>query len=292
MCNVKGEQAYINIDKGRYIKNRGGVYRRYFMKWTRRLTNLFCYIILVLYMRTIHVYILSLIFVLSFQASLNLAFAQTETTDNTTAISVTDENTTTSGTSATSVTSDKQSLAEDKKAEKEAKMQEIQQKIEEKKAEVLQKREEFKAKVQEIQDQKKKEIVERIDVKMKSANQKRTSIMSSALEKMNLFIERIQEKVNRAKESGQDTTEIEILINTAQSAIANAEQLVVAQAGKEYVITITDETKLHDAVKPIVDALKVDLKNTHNIVREAKEAVVEVAKGYGILKVNYSNKPE
>lgn len=109
---------------------------------------------------------------------------------------------------------------------------------------------------------------------------------------MTLFIERIQEKVNVEKENGQDTTEIESLITSAESAIADAEEAVETQAGKEYVITITDETKLHDAVKPIVDQLKADLKNVHNVVREAKEAVVVAAKGYGVLKVNSSNKPE
>jgi len=127
---------------------------------------------------------------------------------------------------------------------------------------------------------------------MSSANEKRTSIMKQALQKMTLFIERIQEKVNVEKENGQDTTEIESLITSAESAIADAEEAVETQAGKEYVIIITDETKLHHAVKPIVDQLKADLKNVHNVVREAKEAVVVAAKGYGVLKVNSSNKPE
>lgn len=243
-------------------------------------------------MRKIHVFILSLILVLLFQTSLSLVFAEIEPTDSATTTSVTDENATTSETSAASATRGKQSLVEDKKASREAKMLEIRQRIEDKKAEILQKREEFRAKVQEIKDEKKKEIVERIDVKMSRANERRTSIMKQALQKMTLFIERIQEKVNREKESGQNTTQIESLINTADSAIASAEQVVVAQAGKAYVITITDETKLHDAVKPIVDQLKADLKITHSIVKEAKEAVVQVAKGYGVLKVNSSNKPE
>jgi len=249
-------------------------------------------------MRKIHAYVFLLILVLSFQTSLSQVLAEIEPTDSVATISVTDENTTTSETSAvpaapeTSAIKDKQSLVKDKKAQREAKMLEIRQKIKDKKAEVLQKREEFRVKVQEIKDEKKKEIVERIDIKMSSANEKRTSIMKQALQKMTLFIERIQEKVNVEKENGQDTTEIESLITSAESAIADAEEAVETQAGKEYVIIITDETKLHHAVKPIVDQLKADLKNVHNVVREAKEAVVVAAKGYGVLKVNSSNKPE
>ncbi len=139
-------------------------------------------------------------------------------------------------------------------------------------------RETFKKRLAELKDEKRKMLVARIDEKMTAINKRRTDHMASVLEKLNEILKRIEDKANAAKGQGVDTATVDAAIQSAHDAIATASNAVTAQAGKDYVITIGDETGIKNAVGQAMSGLQNDLRNTHKLVVDAKQAVMKAAR--------------
>lgn len=159
---------------------------------------------------------------------------------------------------------------------------EIKNEIKTKRIEAMQEmktaREEFKQKLQSIGDTRKKNTVERIDTRLNNANQKHTDRLTDNLEKLSSVLERISSKAASLKAEGTDTSAVDTAITNAQVKIDAAEAAITAQAGKEYVITITDEASLRQAISPIVTQFRDDIKTTFQAVVDARAAVVEAAR--------------
>lgn len=152
------------------------------------------------------------------------------------------------------------------------------------KEEFKQKREEFKLKLQAIRDEKKQAVVERIDAKIATVNANRTARMSEAISRMRSVLEKIQEKGDAAKTEDKDTTTLDAAIATSETALENAQIAVDAQADKEYIVTIESDTTLKSTVGKTVKQLQQDLQDTHKLVVDAKQAVMNARKELAKLR--------
>lgn len=143
------------------------------------------------------------------------------------------------------------------------------------------KREAFKEKVAKIRDAKKKAIVERVQERIDSINKKRVEQMSEFLDRLTKTLGKIESRKDKAKASGRDVTAIEAAIKDARTVVDKAQAAVEAQAGKTYVVEIATEAGLKNTVGKAISTLQKDLRNTHKIVVEAKQAVQKV---FSLLK--------
>lgn len=158
----------------------------------------------------------------------------------------------------------------------------VEEGIEAKRATALQrnaaKRAEFTERVAEISDEAKKNAVERINTALQKINENRTIRWANALDKLSSVLERIKTAVSSLEGNGADTTSINGLITTAEATIASAIVSVETQAEKDYIIEITDETTLGQAVRSVVQQFKQDLKTTLTSVASARDAVRQAAR--------------
>jgi len=157
--------------------------------------------------------------------------------------------------------------------------------------EVIQaRREEFKQRLQTLRDQRKRTIIERIDTRMASTNKKTTSRLVSVLERIQSILNKIIEKAGLFKAKGVDTASIDSATASAKIAIDNAKAIVASQSAMLYVIQIASESALRQNVGSTVSELRLDLRDAHKAVVDAKQAVMnagmELAKfnGKGIFK--------
>lgn len=179
----------------------------------------------------------------------------------------------TSNSSNSDLLNQKKSFLEQRQTTKDQ-MQSMRDTMKAQKEAYMQKREELKTKLQTIRDERKKATVERIDAKMKTVNTNRTSQMSEAITKMRSILAKIKEKGALAKTNGKDTTALDAAIASAEIALQTASDAVTAQAGKEYVATIESESTLRSTVGTTTKQLESDLKGTHKLVVDAKQAVM------------------
>ncbi len=138
-------------------------------------------------------------------------------------------------------------------------------------------REEFKEKLQTIKDEKKKTLTERIDTKFSTINKNRTARWVESLNKLSEITGRLDGKIASAEAAGKDVASAQAALEKANDAIATAQSAVSSQAGKEYVIEITDEKGLRLAVGKVMSQLQADLRATHKTVIDAKKAVMKAA---------------
>lgn len=151
-----------------------------------------------------------------------------------------------------------------------------------KSAKPAEKREAFKQRLAQIKDERKKVIVERVDQRMVEMNKRRTDQMLAFLNRLDKILEKIELRKEKAKASGKDVSSVETAINEAKTKIETAQTTVKAQAEKSYTIEITSETGLKNSAGKTISSLQQDLRNTHKIVIEAKQAVQKVM---SVLKV-------
>jgi len=135
--------------------------------------------------------------------------------------------------------------------------------------------EEFKQRLQELRDQRKRVIVERMDTRMATVNKKATARFSAALEKIQTILNKIIEKAGLLKAKGVDTTALDSATASAQIAIDNAKAVVASQSGMVYVMQIASESALRENVGSTVSELRLDLRDAHKAVVDAKQAVMK-----------------
>lgn len=170
-----------------------------------------------------------------------------------------------------------QQAKEKAKEKREALKEKMQQKREAAKEKFSAKREALKEKIQTIKNEKKKTVVEKLDTRMAEVNKNRTDRMSEVLEKLTSILDRLSEKGETLKSQEANTAELDIAITQAQSAIQTAKEAVANQSGKEYVITIATEDTLRTTVGTTVSQMQSDLRETHKLVTDAKQAVHNAA---------------
>lgn len=138
-------------------------------------------------------------------------------------------------------------------------------------------KESFEKKLSKISDSKKRTTVEQAQKRLEEINKKRTTQMAEFLARTETILAKVEARTAKAKAAGRDVTSVESAIASAKTAIATAKSAVDAQAGKTYIIQVsTDERGLKNAVGAAMKSLETDLRNTHKIVVDAKQAVQKV----------------
>jgi Spy/CpxP family protein refolding chaperone len=151
-------------------------------------------------------------------------------------------------------------------------------------AEIKANRVEFRTKLQEIKDERKQLLAENIDEKLNTINQDSTNRMSLALGKMSTLLDKFSSRA-AALEEGENVASVESAITAAETAISDAEDAVASQAAKDYTPEITDETTLRSNFGETMSQLRKDLKATYDIVKSAKQKVIDVARTLAKLKL-------
>lgn len=231
-------------------------------------------------MRTLYLAILTLSLLLAFPMASNAENTDMNTEETTV------EETEPTGTPASQ--KNRQAVMEKRqeiKADVTEKRSEFQEQLTERreaaKEDFAEKREEFKMRLEEISDEKKQQIVERVDAHITETNQNITTRLAEHLDKITEIIDRIEAK---AGELEGDTKAVDDAVTVARAAVETAQDAVAEQAGKEYVIEITDDTSLREDVKTVVDQFRADIKATAETVKEARQKTVDAARALGQAK--------
>lgn len=159
----------------------------------------------------------------------------------------------------------------------------MEQKREEAQEKFQARREEFKKKIETIKDERKRTALEDIDLRINELNTQHTARLENVLSKVTDILGRIEEKVASQEAEGIDTAEVDTAIATAHTIIDGATTAITTQAGKQYIIDITDETSIREEVLQTFTTFKADITAVHAKVKAAREAVVQVARLYGQL---------
>ena len=165
-----------------------------------------------------------------------------------------------------------------KKQKSRLKQQELLTKKQELAATRQEKKQEFKEKLVEVRSEKKREIVTKIDQNIEEMNQK-------WVDRWIVVLDRLEEILVKLEARSQEE-EVVAKIADARTKIATARVSVNTQAGKIYVIELTSQTGVGLDVKKTINQFHNDIKNTKELVMEARQAVVEVVK---LVKGNKTN---
>lgn len=166
----------------------------------------------------------------------------------------------------------------DKKETIKEKRTELKNEVEEKRKEAQEKaktkREEYKKKLQVIKDERKKALVDKIDSKIQASNQTYIKRLAESLDKLQSLLDKLSQRIAEAKTKGADTSLADSAMLSAQTQIDKARSAVSAQASKEYVVLLpTDETGLKNAVGSTMSQFRLDIRDVHKMVIDAKQAV-------------------
>ncbi len=167
------------------------------------------------------------------------------------------------------------------RAAQEQRMAEFKQKLEDSKKELKErvdaKKQELKDRLASIKDEKKKATVEKIDGRLDELNAKYTEHYSEVLTKLGAVVEKINVRIERAAARGLDVSAVRTALISADAAIAASKTAIESQTAKTYPITVTDEATLRENVGAARQALRTDLKAVEQTVKDAREAVHNVA---------------
>lgn len=174
----------------------------------------------------------------------------------------------------TTNSTDSADLLMPKKEKIKADIQETKENFRERKQETREamqvKKDEFKLRLQTLRDQKKKLIVERMDTRMATINKSATMRFTIILEKLQTILNRIIGKSN--------SPAFNSATSSAQLAINNASTIVASQSAMVYVAQIASEAALKENVGSTVSELRLDLRDAHKAVIDARQAVMNAVK--------------
>ncbi|MFZ5932548.1 MAG: hypothetical protein ACOYT7_00460 [Patescibacteria group bacterium] len=153
-------------------------------------------------------------------------------------------------------------------------------------------REEFKERLREIRNERKRKVVERIDENIAKHNEKWVEHWNRVLSRLREILAKIQTRADKLAAVGKDVSKVNSAISAAESLIAEAQSAVDAQAGKTYVIEITDEETLGENVSRLVQDFRNDVKSVIEKVQAARKGVRDAFKELkAIFEVESSESP-
>lgn len=151
--------------------------------------------------------------------------------------------------------------------------EEIASKREAMREKMVQRRDALKAKLDAFKDKQKAEVASRISENLNKINKNRTDHFSKFLEKARAVLTKLNDRVAKAKSDGKDTTAAQAAIDKAKNALATAESAVATQAGNDYTLAVTNETKVKSEAKVTRDGLHTNLQAVRKQVIDAKQAI-------------------
>ncbi|PIR59703.1 MAG: hypothetical protein COU68_04185 [Candidatus Pacebacteria bacterium CG10_big_fil_rev_8_21_14_0_10_45_6] len=109
--------------------------------------------------------------------------------------------------------------------------------------------------------------MENLDTRIQEVNKQATTHMAENLTRLTAILDKVATKASVLSPEAA-------AITTAKTALAKAHEAVASQAAKQYVISITTEESLGQAVRATLALVRADLRTTHAVVSEAKTAVI------------------
>jgi len=129
-----------------------------------------------------------------------------------------------------------------------------------------------------VSDENKQRVVEKIDQRFDALNEKLTNHFINVLDRLDAILLKIKVRAEKAKTNGADISAVEVAIEAAEEAIAEARTAAEEQALKTYTIEIEGEETLRANVGEVRQQLGDDLKGVREIIKEARAAVVDSLK--------------
>jgi len=133
----------------------------------------------------------------------------------------------------------------------------------------------LKEKLQAFKDKVKAQRVENINDRLITINQNRTDQMMSVLDRLTEFVDKIQNRIDNATGENLDKNPAKDALANAKVKIEAAKEAVTAQSEKDYTIALNTEATVKVDAQESRDTLHKDLKTVHDLVVEARKAVVE-----------------
>ncbi len=150
-------------------------------------------------------------------------------------------------------------------------------------------REAFQQKLQTIRDERKKALVDRLNKNLNEVNKKRTDQMLKYLTRVSEVLDKVRSRSAAAKAKGKDTSSVDAAITKAQGDIDKAKSAIIAQAGKDYTVTISSEDNLRTDVGTTMKSLQGDSQVVRDLVIAAHKSVSDAVRALGgILGENLS----
>lgn len=142
-------------------------------------------------------------------------------------------------------------------------------------------RDAFKEKLAKIKDERKQKVVENIDEGIANRNQKWVEQWNNVLGRLRELVTKIETNAQKLKTDGKDVSSVEAKVVSANSAIEAAQAAVDSQSGKTYVINISSEDNLGQAVSSVVQQFKSDVQVVIGTITAARTAVKDA---FGALR--------
>ena len=133
----------------------------------------------------------------------------------------------------------------------------------------------LKAKLATFKDARKASASARINDNLAKVNQNRTSKMLEHLSRLSSILSKLEARVEgvKVKDATIDTESAKTAILLARGAIDSATAAATLQLENDYTLTITSESKVKDEATAQRQLLHTDLKNLHDLVVAARQAV-------------------
>lgn len=167
---------------------------------------------------------------------------------------------------------------EDRMRKDHSSLRELTQKEIQHKQEVEKKHQEVKDHLKQVQNKHHAQVAEKIHVNFNHVNETLTSAWLKNLNHMSEILIRLEDHLSTAAGEGRDVAQARTALTSAKTKVAEAENALKIQASKVYTITITDPKHIGSDVKTARDILHADLKNVHQVVKNAQDAVIEATK--------------
>lgn len=139
----------------------------------------------------------------------------------------------------------------------------------------------LKARLAAFKDKRKAEIAERVNTNLNKINQNQTDQMLKHLDRMSELLNKLEARVNSGSPDIKDATAAKQAISDSKAKIAAAIEAVKAQAGIDYTLTVTSESKVKAEAQAMREKLRTDLQTVKKQVIDAKQSVsnaIRVAK--------------
>lgn len=136
----------------------------------------------------------------------------------------------------------------------------------------------LKAKLLVFKDKRKAEITERINTNLNKINQNQTTQMQKHLERMSVLLDKLENRVNTGSSDIKDPQAAKVAISSARASVDQATSAVKTQAGKDYTLQVTKESKVKADAQAMRTKLNTDLKSVRQLVITTKQMISNAIK--------------
>lgn len=149
----------------------------------------------------------------------------------------------------------------------------IQDKRRETQDRLTDKREEFQERLSNLRDERKAQVLENVDRRLSSILTRWISHWNNVLSRLDQILAKVTTRAERLAQNGVDVSVVNSAIDSAEAAIARAQEQIDELAGKDYVFEVGEEASLGEDVRTFLASFKEDMRTVSEAVKSAREAV-------------------